>query len=66
MASVSYERKLGQSASAAAARHNIESVLIRGGAKVLVSRGLRTSDAYARFLAETERHKLLNGATRQN
>ena len=48
-----------------AQRHNIDTVLIRGGAKVLVSKGLRTSDTYLRFLAETERNKLLNGTRRE-
>jgi radical SAM superfamily enzyme YgiQ (UPF0313 family) len=42
-------------------RHNLDTVFIRGGAKAIVLKGARTSDAYVRFLAEAEHRKMLEG-----
>lgn len=46
---------------ARAHRHNLDAVFVRGGAKAVVSKGSRASDAYLRFLAEAERRKVLEG-----
>jgi radical SAM superfamily enzyme YgiQ (UPF0313 family) len=40
-------------------RHNLDTLCIRGGAKVIVAKGSQACDAYLHFLAEAERRRLL-------